>query len=126
MAVSLGMHTSTPPTPRDPWEIQRWQESRRRWRMLTGEWGSDLRSRLEAQLGAVRSEAIGSVDLSSNILLSVARQLSILHDQPPRIMHDADPGAADGLERPQHAPLLHALVNVPAPPDAGRVNEHQR
>lgn len=80
--------TSTPPAPRDPWEAKRWLESRRRWRMLTGEWTQDLRDRMRTALGSVRAEAVGEPDLSSNVLATVSRQLSILHDQEPKVRHD--------------------------------------
>lgn len=62
--------------------------------MLTGEWANDLSDRIRTDLGSVRAEAIGLPDLSSNVLLSVSRQLSILHDEEPKV-HHVDADAAD-------------------------------
>jgi len=91
----------TPPVPRDPWEARRWTESRRRWRMLTGEWREDLQDRITRDLGSVRAEAIGVPDLSSNVLASVSRQLSILHDEEPKV-HHADADSADRVLDAMH------------------------
>src|SRR5689334_8782705 len=83
----------TPPSPVDAWETQRWEATRRRRRMLTGQWRADLMIALQNELGQERSEEIGSVDLSSNVFASVCSTLAVSYDVAPLATH-ADPAAA--------------------------------
>ena len=63
--------SETPPAPRSAWDVQRWEHTRLRRRMLTGRWAEDLRARVREELGTERNEAIGKPDLSSNVFAHV-------------------------------------------------------
>ena len=80
--------TPTPPLPSDPYEAQRWAESARRRRQLDGTWRSDLERRLGEQLGSVRASAWGPISLALNPFASIIRELSVLYDNSPEVLHD--------------------------------------
>tara|TARA_R110002020_G_scaffold6340_2_gene26688 strand:+ start:397 stop:1947 length:1551 start_codon:yes stop_codon:yes gene_type:complete len=80
--------------PSDPYEAQRWQESARRRRQLDGTWREDLRRRLGDQLGSVRASAWGPISLALNPFASIIRELSVLYDHSPEVLHDDVPEAA--------------------------------
>lgn len=86
-----------PPSPNEPREARRWEESRRRRKMLYGVWQDELDARLLRALGGIRKEAWGQPDLSSNVFRASVSALSVLYDRPPAVKHD-DPGA-EGLTR---------------------------
>ena len=89
-----------PPTPQNAGEASRWEETRRRRRMLEGTWRDDLEQRLQEHLGSVRRDAWGPLSLALNPFRSICTELSVLYDQNPTILHDriADPGIARQLE----------------------------
>ena len=62
--------------PGDGAEATRWRETRRRKRMLTGEWESDLREAMREHLAATRNQNLGKPVLAVNLLKSVASQLA--------------------------------------------------
>ncbi len=89
-----------PPTPQNAGEASRWEETRRRRRMLEGTWRDDLEQRLQEHLGSVRRDAWGPLSLALNPFRSITTELSVLYDQTPTVLHDqvADPGIARQLE----------------------------
>jgi hypothetical protein len=83
-----------PPTPKGAAEADRWGETRRRRRMLEGTWRQDLETRLQEHLGSVRRDAWGPLSLALNPFKNICRELSVLYDQTPTILHDnVDPSA---------------------------------
>ena len=88
-----------PPTPSNGEESSRWEETRQRRRMLEGTWRDDLERRLQAHLGSVRRDAWGPLSLALNPFKNICRELSVLYDQEPTIVHDRveDPGIARAL-----------------------------
>ena len=88
--------SETPPAPRSAWDVQRWEHTRLRRRMLTGRWAEDLRARVREELGTERNEAIGKPDLSSNVFAHVCGSISVLYDVPYKVVHD-DPAAAAAM-----------------------------
>ena len=89
-----------PPTPTNAGEASRWEETRRRRRMLEGTWRDDLEQRLQEHLGSVRRDAWGPLSLALNPFRSICTELSVLYDSNPTVLHDqvADPGIARQLE----------------------------
>ena len=89
-----------PPTPGNHVEASRWDETRRRRRMLEGTWRDDLEQRLQEHLGSVRRDAWGPLSLALNPFRNICRELSVLYDNTPTVLHDqdADPGIARQLE----------------------------
>ena len=89
-----------PPTPENYAEASRWDETRRRRRMLEGTWRDDLEERLQEHLGSVRRDAWGPLSLALNPFKNICRELSVLYDQTPTVLHDqiADPGIVRALE----------------------------
>jgi len=85
-----------PPLPSDPSEAARWEHTRLRRRMLYGAWREDLDRRISWSIGAVRREAWGVPDLSSNVFRSSIQSLAVLYDRRPTITHN-DQTAADQL-----------------------------
>lgn len=90
--------THVPPPPKDPAEIMRWESTRLRRRMLTGEWRSDLVRAVNIQLGKDRAEEIGTVDISSNVFATVCTQLAVTYDVAPIATHQ-DQAAAELMNR---------------------------
>lgn len=88
-----------PPTPRNAAESNRWDETRQRRRMLEGTWRDDLERRLQSHLGSVRRDAWGPISLALNPYKNICRELSVLYDAEPAVMHDQieDPGIARAL-----------------------------
>lgn len=76
---------------------QRWEEGRRRRRLLDGVWRPDLEAHLQRHLGSVRREAWGPASLASNVFESVCSELSVLYDVEPEIAHERQ--ATVGIER---------------------------
>jgi len=81
--------TPDPPSPADPFEAARWDESRRRRRLLEGTWRADLVERLEQHLGTVRRQAWGVPSLAINPFRNISRELAVLYDRPPAVSNDA-------------------------------------
>jgi len=82
------------PVPKNNSDVVRWEHSRLRRRMLTGQWESDLKHRLTTSLGTTRSDVIRDVDLSSNVFSSVCTTLSNNYNENPDIGNTVDPQAA--------------------------------
>lgn len=78
-----------PPTPTDRYEAARWQTTRRRHRLLTGQWDYDLESRLLLQFGSIRRGAIGPQSKALNLFKRICEELSVLHLEPPVVDHEA-------------------------------------
>lgn len=74
-------------------EALRWDETRRRRRLLDGTWRMDLEQRLQDHLGSVRRAAWGPISLSIMPFRNICRELAVLYDAPPEVMH-AEEGAA--------------------------------
>lgn len=70
-----------------------WAESARRHRMLTGEWRDDLKAIMRRQFSAIRMLAIGTLDITHNLVRATAPQLAVLYLQPPPVSHDDQQGA---------------------------------
>lgn len=90
--------TPIPPMPHDPSEAARWEHTRLRRRLLYGAWREDLDRRIGLAIGAVRREAWGVPDLSSNVFRASMQSLSVLYDRRPKVSHN-EPGAADELSK---------------------------
>jgi len=83
------MMYSEAPQPSDATEAGRVNHTRLRRRMLDGQWAGDLRTHQRTMLGLVRDLATGDPSLAVCALKSVTRALSVLYDEPYRIMHGA-------------------------------------
>jgi len=121
------MSTTTPPIPVDPWEQRRWDHTRLRRRLISGEWRADLQRRVIQAVGPTRAEAwgvgsglayagggtaYGGVDLSSNILMQVSGQLACMYDRPPSVAHPDEISGevmAATLERAGWASLMQRI-----------------
>jgi hypothetical protein len=77
-----------PPTPNDPDEASRWDETRLRRRMLDGAWQDDLRTHAKSHLGTTRTAAMGPLDYSANPFRIICRELAALYYEPPMIRHN--------------------------------------
>ena len=73
--------TPIPPMPHDPAEAARWEHTRLRRRMLYGAWREDLDRRIALAIGAVRREAWGIPDLSSNVFRSSMTSMAVLYER---------------------------------------------
>ena len=71
------------PQPHDPAELRRWEWTGLARRILYGQWRADLERRVQCQVGSVRREAWGIVDLSANLFRQVWDALSVLFDRWP-------------------------------------------
>ena len=85
-----------PPLPSDPDDATRWEHTRLRRRLLYGSWREDLDRRISQAIGAVRREAWGVPDLSSNVFRASMQSLAVLYDRRPKVSHN-ETGAADAL-----------------------------
>ncbi|MEL6347864.1 MAG: hypothetical protein AAFV53_32460 [Myxococcota bacterium] len=83
--------TAPPPLPEDPSDQERWRHTALRRRILGGIWGEDLEQWLRAHLGTIRRQVTGPRDLSSNVLRTIAVQLSVLYDRGRLVRHAAGP-----------------------------------
>lgn len=93
-SIIPGTTFEVPPTPNDPWEIARWENTRFRYRLLTGQWSPDLRLYNARALGKPRAEAIGPiVETGGNLFAMTVASLSTLYTVEPIVTH-ADPEAA--------------------------------
>lgn len=116
----------TPPTPPDPFEAQRWLETRRRRRLLTGQWYTDLHNAMLKHFGETRRGAIGPVSQAKNPFSAICNELAVLYFSPPRVRHAVEgelPGfLCDRIEERQvpvqgaEGQLRTALRRVPVGP----------
>lgn len=77
-----------PPSPSDAWELKRWDESRRRLRLLEGAWREDLIKHMVLSIGITRTKAWGEPSLAVNPFANVCRELAVLYDSPPLVRND--------------------------------------
>lgn len=84
------------PVPQDTTEAARWDETRRRRRIMGGTWREDLERRTTAHFGNVRREALGPISLATNLLKNICIESSVLYDTAPAVIHQL-PGAAERL-----------------------------
>lgn len=77
-----------PPSPRDPGEAMRWEEGRRRRRLLDGCWRVDLEQRLQRRIGSTRRQAWGEPSCKILPFATIARELAVLYTSPPAVRHD--------------------------------------
>ena len=89
-----------PPTPQDPRTIARWKHTRRRRKLLYGDWLDLLNDSLKVAIGDVRKAAWGIPDGSSNVFAQSTRAVAVLYDRPPEARHK---------ETERGAPLLEAI-----------------
>jgi hypothetical protein len=94
MADDAPKNLPEPPSPNEIDELERWKHTRLRRRMLYGYWARDLHERLKKTVGALRKEAWGEPDLSSNVFRASVSQLAVLYDGPPDVTHDDADAAA--------------------------------
>ena len=87
-----------PPVPVEPADAQRWQESRRRRRLLEGMWGIDLEHRIRLHFGIVRRMILGPKSKSRNLYRRLVTELSVLYRTPPKVTNRY--GGADVLLGP--------------------------
>lgn len=87
-----------PPVPVDAADAQRWQESRRRRRLLEGMWGVDLEQRIRLHFGIVRRMILGPKSKSRNLYRRLVTELSVLYRTPPKVTNRY--GGADALLGP--------------------------
>ena len=71
--------------PPNPWDDRRWQEQRRRRRIQTGAWRTDLDKRLALEVGVERTDAWGITKQTSNVFATVNRELATLHVSTPLV-----------------------------------------
>lgn len=88
----------SPPVPVDSYDAQRWQESRRRRRLLEGMWGVDLEHRIRLHFGIVRRMILGPKSKSRNLYRRLVTELSVLYRTPPKVANRY--GGADALLGP--------------------------
>lgn len=88
--------TAEPPVPEVQAERVRWEEERRRRRMMDGTWRADLEARMIAHFGSIRREALGPMSMAVNPAANVWREMSVLYDAAPQVIHQL-PGAGDEM-----------------------------
>lgn len=77
----------TPPAPPDAADALRWEESRRRERMLSGRWKTDLEDALVKLFGLTRRPIIGRKSLAENPFRNLCNQLACNYIDAPMIAH---------------------------------------
>ena len=85
--TSLPQSYNAPPAPADPADALRWEESRRRERLLSGCWDLDLERVLQATFGRVRRPVIGRRSRAKNPFRDVCTQLAANYLQDPTVEH---------------------------------------
>ncbi len=79
---------SAPPWPADLAESARWNETRRRERLLSGRWAPDLEARLVDHFGEEVRGAIGPKSLAKNVFRKLCGELSVSYIETPEVEHD--------------------------------------
>mgnify|MGYP006273887993 CR=1 FL=1 len=75
----------SPPVPVDAADAMRWQETRRRRRLLEGMWGVDLEQRIRLHFGLVRRLILGPKSKSRNLYRRLVSELAVLYRSPPKV-----------------------------------------
>ncbi len=83
----------TIPAPIDSAEVNRVTHTRLRRSVLYDDWLDALKERVAAQIGTVREEAWGIVDMSANLFALACTGRAVLYDRPPTLGHDLAEGA---------------------------------
>lgn len=81
----------SPPVPVDAADAMRWQESRRRRRLLEGMWGVDLEQRIRLHFGLVRRLILGPKSKSRNLYRRLVSELAVLYRSPPKVSNRYGP-----------------------------------
>ncbi len=87
--------TLIPPLPGSTEDSKRREHTRKRLRMLRGEWFGDLQRHTAQHFDPVRERIVGKPDISTNVFRSVVDQLAVLYDRPPVLHHEDNPAAAE-------------------------------
>jgi len=95
------MYTHVPDPPIGSTAVSaRWNEQRRRRRLLEGGWRGDLHSRAVELVGGMRRDAWGFLDMSANPFRQLCDQFATLYDHEPLVRHAlADELGVATLER---------------------------
>jgi len=81
--------TTVPPLPGGSSDYQRRSQARKRLRLMTGMWLTDLQLHLQEHFATIRLEALGKPDLATNIMLSLIEQIAKLYAVMP-ILYNKD------------------------------------
>jgi len=84
------------PTPTNDITAARWEEQRRRRRLLEGAWKCDLRDTLAREYEPQRRRRLGLPDTTKNLFRSAINQLAVLYDSAPIVSHP-DAAAAETM-----------------------------
>jgi hypothetical protein len=95
--------------PSDPEEIDRWEESARRRRMLDGTWGRDLLTYMAGVLNVLRTSSIGKPSRAINLYRSTVEQLAVHYHEPARVSHESDDDTTDDRTG-QAGPVMSDLL----------------
>lgn len=83
--ISSSMLPHVIPAPGDAATLLRWEHTRLRRRMLTGQWRDDLITRLAQEVGTVRQSAWGVPKITSNPFSVICRELAALYTRAPEV-----------------------------------------
>lgn len=95
--------------PPDPADAARWNESRKRRRMLEGLWSKDVKERIKSYFSLVRELTLGEPALGLNLFNSVTSQQAILYDNEFSVQ--APDGLSDDLKARYAEVLNDAHLN---------------
>lgn len=87
--VNTPLAMTIPTMPGSASDYSRRSQARKRLRMMTGNWLTDLQQHLSEHFAVIRQEALGKPDLSTNILLSMVEQIAKLYTTTP-VLHIPD------------------------------------
>lgn len=90
-------HYIVPPFPSDPQEVERWETTRQRRRLLSGCWEEDVQRRVLSHFGTVRSAVIGKACKALNLFDRVCSALASCYDETPKVWHREGNGDVPGL-----------------------------
>jgi len=76
------------PKPSSSDELSRWEATRRRRRVLLGEWEQDLNDYISRHLGTARQGSWGPPSQALNLFKSIINQLAVIYDQDPLVSND--------------------------------------
>ena len=94
MGYSVNNNATLKPSPRSADAAARWDHTALRRRLLDGYWEPDLLRHRRAHFDGLRDDALGPSDLSSNAFKRICRELAVLYDMSPTVLHD-NSGAND-------------------------------
>ena len=80
------MNRDIPPIPELPGnDGARGAHTRKRERLLNGDWRELLDAEMQRRLGSTRFKGLAATDMSSNVMLAVSKQLAVLYDRMPMV-----------------------------------------